>query len=136
MQIHHIGYLVKDIENAKKLYSNLGYKIISDIFYDNIRDIYISFMVKDGYLIELVSPASKDSVVYGLLKKTGPMPYHICYESNNINSDLEYLTGEEGGGFMVIDSDKHVPAIPDGNYNAVFLYNNTVGIIELIYKNE
>ena len=41
----------------------LGYEITQPATYDEIRKIHICFLEKDGYRIELVSPASEDSVV-------------------------------------------------------------------------
>ena len=79
LTIHHIGYLVKKINKAVNDFERLGYSAVSDIIYDDFRKIHICFMEKDGYRIELVSPADSASVVAGLLKKYKNSPYHICY---------------------------------------------------------
>ena len=55
-KIHHIGYLVKNIEKASKLFLTLGYQVEQDTVYDNYRGVDIRFLNKDGYRVELVAP--------------------------------------------------------------------------------
>ncbi len=68
MRIHHIGNLVKDIQKACVQFKNLGYDIISEKFEDYIQRVYIIFVQKDGYLIELIQPMDKDSRVWNMSK--------------------------------------------------------------------
>lgn len=91
MRVHHVGYLVKRIERAEEIFSTLGYGRVTQTVLDPIRNVDISFWEKDGYVIELVCPKSEDSVVAGLIKKYKNTPYHICYESDDLESDMELL---------------------------------------------
>lgn len=127
MKIHHIGYLVKNIEKAKSNFIDLGFKIDKDIIQDDYRQIYICFLVKDGYLVELVSPVSKESIVYLLLKKISNSPYHICYESKNYNSDIERL---QKNGYMIC-SESHEAVAINGR-KVCFLINSNIGMIEIL----
>ena len=73
MELHHIGYLVKDMERAVTEFCALGYQKTSEIVYDAFRDIRICFlsskaMPHGGVLIELVMPVSDASVVASLAK--------------------------------------------------------------------
>ena len=68
-KIHHIGYLVKKIDAAIRDFAQLGYVVTQNTVFDSFRKIHICFMEKDGYVIELVSPADENSIVAGLLKK-------------------------------------------------------------------
>lgn len=43
MELHHIGYLVKDMERAVTEFCALGYQKTSEIVYDAFRDIRICF---------------------------------------------------------------------------------------------
>ncbi len=128
LKIHHIGYLVKKIEKAKKTFEALGYLVEQDTVYDDIRKVDICFLVKDGYRVELVSPVSEDSVVSGLLKKYKNTPYHICYEAEDPEAAYQKLTEN---GFAAIDTPTPAPAL-DGR-NVVFLISPVIGMIELIY---
>lgn len=127
LDIHHIGYLVKHIDQAIKGFTDLGYSIEQDILYDPLRRINICFLIKDGYRVELVSPTDSDSVVANLIKKYKNMPYHICYESKNLKEDLAFLTSN---GYMAIDIPANAPACD--NRFVVFLIHPQIGMIELI----
>lgn len=127
LTVHHIGYLVKKIEKAKKAFENLGYRVEQDTVYDDIRRVDICFLIKDGYRIELVSPAGEDSVVAGLMKKYKNSPYHICYETSDFNQAYEELTGS---GFIAIDTPTAAPAL--GGREVVFLSGADMGMLELL----
>ena len=127
LKVHHIGYLVKKIDAAILSFQNLGYRIIQNTVYDGIRKVNICFLEKDGYRIELVSPVSEDSVVYGLLKKYKNCPYHICYETEDFEENYQALLSN---GFISIDVPTPAPALQ--NKEVVFLTNASMGIIELI----
>lgn len=127
LKVHHIGYLVKKINAAVTQFQQLGYVLRQDIVYDDHRKINICFLEKDGYVVELVSPASPDSVVSGLLKKYKNMPYHLCYESYNFESDLAYLIEN---GYAAIDIPTPAPALE--NMRVTFLMNASLGMIELL----
>lgn len=127
LKLHHIGYLVKKIDAAVTQFKLLGYVIQKDIAYDDYRKINICFMEKDGYVVELVSPASPDSVVTGLLKKYKNSPYHLCYESDDFDNDFETLTKE---GYTAIDTPTPAPALD--HKRVVFLMNINIGMIELL----
>ena len=127
MKIHHLGYLVKDIEKAKANFLALGYSVEQENVFDEERGINITFLINDGYRIELVSPAREDGVVSSLIKKLGNTPYHICYITNDLDSEIERL---KTTGFLVIQAPKIAPAIQ--NKRVAFLMSATLGIIELV----
>ena len=68
MKIHHIGYLVQNIEKAQAQFKELGFTESTQLFSDELRGIYIIFMEKDGYVIELISPSKDNSIVSNLIK--------------------------------------------------------------------
>lgn len=127
LKVHHIGYLVKKIEPAISSFEKLGYQITQNTVYDDIRKVNICFMEKDGYCVELVSPASETSVVSGLMKRFKNSPYHICYETENFEDDYMTLVSE---GFMAIDTPTPAPALQ--GREVVFMTSASVGMIELI----
>lgn len=127
LKIHHIGYLVKKITQAKQTFETLGYRVEQDTVYDEIRKVDICFLVKDGYRVELVSPLSPDSVVANLIKKYKNAPYHICYETDDYETAFTELTA---GGFLAIDTPTPAPAL--SGRKVVFLTSASAGMIELI----
>ncbi len=130
LKIHHIGYLVKKIEEAKKEFECLGYTASSGIIHDSYRNIHICFMEKDGYRIELVSPSNEQSVIAGLLKKYKNSPYHICYETPCFDADFALLSSKK---FTAIDAPAPAPALQERR--VVFLMNPFLGMIELLESN-
>lgn len=127
LKIHHIGYLVKHIDKAASAFERLGYAAASETILDNYRKVHIRFMEKDGYRIELVSPADNSSVVSGLMKKYKNSPYHLCYETPDLDASLASLTS---GGFASIDTPAPAPALQDRR--VAFLMNPFLGMIELL----
>ncbi len=127
LKIHHIGYLVKHIDKAAAEFGRLGYNTVSETVLDDYRKIYIRFMEKDGYRVELVSPADSSSVVSGLIKKYKNSPYHICYETPDLDASLASLTAK---GFTAIDAPAPAPALQ--NRRVVFLMSPFLGMIELM----
>ncbi len=127
LKIHHIGYLVKKIDQAKRTFESLGYRVEQDTVYDDIRKVDICFLVKDGYRVELVSPVSPDSVVANLIKKYKNAPYHICYETDDCKAALSALGAD---GFLAIDTPAPAPAL--SGRKVIFLTSAVAGMIELI----
>jgi len=127
MKIHHVGYLVVDIDKAINDLIGLGYELEGEACVDKKRNIKIQFLKNEGYLIELVSPLNDSSPVNSTLKKTGSSPYHFCYETPVL---IEQVTKLKQHGYIVIAEALEAPAI--GNKKVVFLYKNSVGIVELV----
>lgn len=128
LKIHHIGYAVKNIEKAFEKFEKIGYVKETEIIKDDIRKIYIQFIVKDGYRIELVSPASLDSPVSSIVNKSNT-PYHICYESLNIEESIKCLINN---GYTLFKAPQEAKAIK--NKKAAFLFSRDIGLIEIIEK--
>ena len=127
LNVHHIGYLVKKINKAEEDFAKLGFECVKPVVYDPLTDADISFWEKDGYCVEFVSPKSENSVVFDLLKKFKNMPYHICYSSTDMTSDIEELSKK---GYMVLDEPMEAVAI-EGR-KVCFLFSANSGMIELL----
>ena len=127
MRIHHIGYLVKKLDKARKAFERLGYTVTQEPVYDPYRKIDICFMELDGYVIELVSPAAPDSVVSALIKQYRNSPYHICYIAEHFEKEAAELCEK---GFVQIGEPCPAPAI--GQKRVLFLMSPAIGIIELL----
>ena len=62
MKIHHIGYLVKNIEKSIEAFTVLGYGLTVESTWDDGREAYICFLENDGYCIELICPSKVSSL--------------------------------------------------------------------------
>jgi methylmalonyl-CoA/ethylmalonyl-CoA epimerase len=128
MKIDHIGYAVKRIDRAIEAFQKLGYEFEPTI--DDIdRNVKLAFGVKDGYRIELVSPLDKKAVspVDQYLSNTVGTPYHICYESDDLDKEVEELKNQ---GYKVIINP--LSAVAFGGRRVVFMMNIGFGLIEIV----
>ncbi len=126
MKVHHIGYAVKRLEKAAEVFATLGYTM-GEITKDESRRIRIMFLENGAERVELVAPDGDDTPVDGILKSTGPTPYHICYEVQDINAATDELKTK---GFVTVKEPEPAPAI--GGATVAFMYNARVGLIELV----
>ena len=130
MNVNHIGYAVKRIENAIVDFECLGYEF-SEIIDDRERNIRVSFGEKDGYRIELVCPldGSKESPVDNYLSNIRATPYHICYESACFDDDVKRM---EKSGYKIIIAP--APALAFQGKRVVFMMSLSIGILEIVEK--
>jgi len=128
MEIDHIGYAVKRIDRAIALFEKLGFSFES-VIEDYDRNVKLVFGDNDGYRIELVSPLDKgkESPVDQYLSNTSGTPYHICYQSNAFDTDIDNL---KKTGFKEIIAP--AKAIAFNGRRVVFLTNLGVGLLEIV----
>ena len=131
MKVHHIGYLVDNIENAISEFERLGFSRVGEVTEDSSRGIFIVFLDNDGVIIELIQPVNEMSPVYGLRKKYRNSPYHICYETHDLHGEIERMANSKNGGYTVVQPPTPAPAIP-GCPNVAFLMSRYIGMVELV----
>jgi len=127
MEIHHIGYLVRNLEESARQFEILGWRQASERVHDERRRVQICFLKNNDTLIELVQPDKDCEIIGTALKRLRNTPYHICYECRDLDDSAARL-GEQG--YHVIDTPSPAPAI-EGK-RVVFLYGSDVGLIELV----
>ena len=131
MKIDHIGYAVKRIDRALNSFEKLGFSF-EPVIDDADRNVKLAFGEKDGYRIELVAPLDKkiDSPVDQYLNNAVGTPYHICYESENFDAEIEEL---KTLGFKVVIEPR--PAVAFGGRRVVFMMNIGFGLMEIVERN-
>lgn len=126
-QFHHIGIATDSILKTSSYYLKMGY-VMSEVMYDPVQDVNISFLKKDGMPeIELLEPNSSASPVSRTLEKLGVTPYHVCYSVPDIDVALLELRREK---FLPLF--KPVGAVALSNKKICFLFNKNFGLIELV----
>lgn len=124
---HHIGNAVKNIEAAKEVFKNAGYSV-SDTVFEETQRAKVAYARKQGFpLIELLEPIDEKSHLNNILNRSGCGPYHICYSVKNIYEAIEILKKEK---YMPLS--KPVPGHGLDDALTVFLYNTTIGLIQLV----
>ena len=129
MKLHHIGYATDDILSSAEAFKIFGFFPTSSISCDEERGVDIQFLSNEqGFLIELVAPNTPSSPVSRRLKKERTShPYHLCFESQDIASDIRNFAG---GGYVQVTPLSAACAIE--NRRVVFLLNREMGLVELV----
>lgn len=144
MKLHHIGYLVKNIEKSLPAFLSLGYNPVSlctgeesctAYVYDEVRQCNFCFLRRcddaerntEQVYVELIAPCSPSSPVWGLLSTYKNAPYHLCFESEDLERDILSL---RKSGWLVFQPAAAAPAI--NNRLVVFLVHRSAGIVELV----
>ncbi len=124
--VDHIGYAVKDLVSAREFFKALGFDFSVEEE-DLLRSVNVC-VASDlrGSRIELLAPAKEKSPIDSYLKKIGPTPYHICYETDNMDDSISELTKI---GFTLLS--KPEISVPLKG-SVCFLYEAEIGLIELI----
>jgi methylmalonyl-CoA/ethylmalonyl-CoA epimerase len=127
LKFHHIGYAVKDISVTASFYIRAGWEQ-SEVVIDPIQHVQIAFLRRENYpLIELVAPVDEHSPVVKTLDKMGVTPYHVCYETGDIDASVHEMRA-----MKYIPLFNPVPAIALGNRKVCYLFHSDMGLIELL----
>tara|TARA_B100001250_G_C19422844_1_gene623985 strand:+ start:184 stop:588 length:405 start_codon:yes stop_codon:yes gene_type:complete len=82
-KFHHFGLALKNLEDAKKFYSSIGYKLSKKYNDRNQKINLILCTSKNMPTIELIAAYSKMSPISQYLEKLNEIFYHSCYEIKN-----------------------------------------------------
>ena len=87
-KIDHIGIVVRDLEKAIKVYSDvLGLKVDKVEQVEEFK-VKIAFLPVGEVLVELLEPIGP-GIVQDFLAEHGEGLYHICYKVTDIDKTLE-----------------------------------------------
>lgn len=130
MKLHHIGKVVKDLEEARRYYKEtFGMDSIGEVVIDPIQKVEV-LLIDTGYgdelTIELICPTGEDSPIYKFLKKNGEGLHHLSYRVDDIQASIKEL--REKGALILGD------VVPSKRHEnpSVWLYTRTRELVELI----
>lgn len=127
MKVHHIGYYVENILEAMDSFLALGYEVSCLPVLDEGRKVCIAFLSLGECCVELIEPLEDCKLFPRKMRKIGTMPYHICYETDDITTSLQELQNK---GYVLLRDIEPAPAL-DG-CKVAFLYSTGTGQIELV----
>ena len=121
MKVHHIGYVVKNIEKYKK---NLIIDEVVNEVYDDIQKAKLVLLKSENVFIELIEPQSKEAFTYNFLQKGGGY-HHLCYETTKDKAE------------QLIQDKKMIKVLdwvyaPLLNSEVVFAYNRNKEVVEFV----
>ncbi|MFZ1083314.1 MAG: methylmalonyl-CoA epimerase [Candidatus Kryptoniota bacterium] len=130
LKISHIAIAVEDLEVARKAFETLvGNKVevIEEVPDQKVR---VGMIPVGESRLELAGPTDPSSTISKFIQKRGEGIHHICFEVENIKSELARL---KAAGFQIIDDQPHLGA--DGHLIA-FIHPRTTGgvLVELSEK--
>jgi len=129
MRIHHIGYVVSNIEQAKTLFQDsYGYKCLKEKTYDPLQHVWLALLAsKNGYIVELIQPYDNTSPSFDFMQQGGGL-HHFCYETPNLDETIQNLKKKEHILFK-----RPVDAVLLDNKKVAFLFSKKdKKIIELV----
>ena len=105
LKIDHIGYVVKNLNEAKNYFKRFyNFKVITKTIFEKAHGVKLVFLdmgTKTVPALELIQPINKKSKVYNFLKVKGESFHHIAYEVNDIDKELKNLLKK---GFLQIST--------------------------------
>jgi methylmalonyl-CoA/ethylmalonyl-CoA epimerase len=102
MQIDHIGVVVRDIQEALKVYQAALGLPLREVAEVPDQKVEVAFLPVGESNIELVQPLSDDTGTAKFLKERGEGIHHICLEVSDIESALARLKAH---GVELIDEE-------------------------------
>lgn len=96
LKVHHIGIVVNDIDNAKKVYENTFDMQEMARFTVEAFKAEVCFIPVNNVYIELVKPLADDGLGKFLEKHGSGALHHICYIVDDMKKAAEYFTREKG----------------------------------------
>ena len=114
-QIDHIGIAVKNIEEAAKLYTDLGLKIEGTEVVES-QKVKVAFIAIGQSRIELLESTAPDGNIAKFIEAKGEGIHHLAVKVDNIEKALEELTAK---GYQLIDK---TPRIGAGGHKIAFVH--------------
>jgi len=139
-QLHHIGIVVKDIEQAAKYYTSLGvgpfqdYPPMRDYVEVNVpdKDAFYRVKIKQAQIgpvaLQLTQPGEGKSIYGDFLARNGEGVFHLGFVVDDIEKEEERLKKK---GLKVLSSGRRV----DGSGFTYFDTRASAGVVLLIRQN-
>jgi methylmalonyl-CoA/ethylmalonyl-CoA epimerase len=122
MSVHHIGYVVKDIDQHA---NNLINSFIVKRLYDKTQKAELALIQAGNILIELIQPIERSSFTYNFLQKGGGY-HHLCYKVDGKDQAEDIIREKK----MIKTLDwVHAPLL---QAEVMFAYNKNKEIVEFV----
>ena len=101
MKLHHIGIVVKNIqESLGELANYLNFESTTVPYLVDSQKVNICFLKTNGVFLELIEPAQENSPISDFVKKGGGF-HHLCFEVDDIHLELEKM--KKNGARVIVN---------------------------------
>ena len=133
LKLDHIGYVVKNLEEAKKYFTkSYNFKIITKTIFEKAHGVKLIFLdmgTNTKPALEIIQPINKNSKVYNFLLSNGEGVHHLAYEVNSITKELDNFKKK---GFLQISSE--IPGAGHNMAKKLWIMGKKKELIELVEK--
>jgi methylmalonyl-CoA/ethylmalonyl-CoA epimerase len=118
--IDHLGIAVKSLEQARKLYEQLGLEVVSEevVAHEKVK---VALIPVGESRIELLEPTGPDSVIAKYLEKRGEGLHHVAIHVPDLAHAIETL---KAAGTRFISDEIKIGA---GEHLYVFVHPSSAG---------
>jgi methylmalonyl-CoA epimerase len=132
MKLHHIGKVVKDMDEAIKYHrETFGWELVRPRVIDPIQEVEVAVLGMghgEAVTLELVCPVSESSPVQKFLKKGGGL-HHLSLEVEDMDRAIAEF--REKGAIILGEV---VPSKGHKEIPSIWLYTRSRELIELMEK--
>jgi len=127
MKLHHVGIATSDLNNARRRYELLGYRLEAEGVLAS-QGVRVAMLSSGADRLELLEPIGPDTPVGRFLEKRGPGLHHLAFSCNNVAAELKKLRQQ---GARLVD-EKPRPGF--GGHLVAFVHPSWAGgvLIELV----
>lgn len=115
MKLHHVGYVVEDIDAAAAVYETLGFTAGERHEIPEQHIIAMTFRAGHGWM-ELIQPIDSQGPIAAFMAKRGEGVHHVAYEVDDIQAKLAEL---KAAGVQLIDE---TPRTGAHNWRIAFIH--------------
>lgn len=126
-KLHHVGYTVRDINASIRQFTLWGWEA-GETLYDKDLNVELCYLTRKGEVtVELVHQLTPSSLEANLLHSVGVCPYHLGYETENMEQAVTQLSAL---GYEQLFSPTAVAAL--GGKRICYFSHLDMGYVELV----
>jgi hypothetical protein len=129
LRFHHFGLAVPNPCAAFRFLRALGYRL-GPVVFDPLQQVNLALCAHEEMPdVEVIWPSETPSPIDRILKRGGPMVYHLCYVAESPDAAIGAM---EATGLNIIAHGEPKPAVLFGGQPVSFYSISDIGLIELI----
>lgn len=115
MRLHHVGYVVSDIDAAAAIYRSLGFSGGERHEISEQKIVAMTFHAGESWL-ELIQPTDPEGPIAAYMAKKGEGVHHVAFQVDDIEAKLAEL---KAAGVQLIDE---TPRTGAHNWRIAFIH--------------